>query len=211
MYDYSVKKASLHLASLRDVLSSGIPSASTIWTVKWTIKKSIINFSKYIKENLLHTFESQEFNQNYKDEIVNMEREHEIMLDDLQSVGIIQVFSKSNCFNADSKKLISILERMNDIYLGRSRKPNVQAEINRDLQNFFLYRKRKELNRIEKIEKMAQAYLDVLNLTPYDHMPDMDPKLVKLIIKFCLKIGNPEMPAFKEFQHKLEELKFKTL
>lgn len=31
----------------------------------------------------------------------------------------------------------------------------------------------------------------------------MDPKLVKLIIQFMQKIGNPEMIAFKEFQKKL--------
>jgi hypothetical protein len=34
-------------------------------------------------------------------------------------------------------------------------------------------------------------------------MPDMDPKLVKLIIEFRIKIGNPEMVAFKEFDKKL--------
>ena len=34
---------------------------------------------------------------------------------------------------------------------------------------------------------------------------------MKLIIQFRQKIGNPSMVPFKEFEKKLEELKFKTL
>ena len=39
----------------------------------------------------------------------------------------------------------------------------------------------------------------------------MDPKLIKLIIEFKRKIQNPEMLAYKIFNKKLQELKFKTL
>ena len=133
------------------------------------------------------------------------------MLTQLQTIRVLQVFSKSNRFHTDAQKLISMIDRMNSMYLGRKRPPAVQSQINRDLQDFFLYRKRKELLRIQRIDKMARAYLQKLNASKQDHMPDMDPKLVKMIIHFTEKIENPEMVAFKEFNKKIEQLKFKTL
>ena len=39
----------------------------------------------------------------------------------------------------------------------------------------------------------------------------MDPKLMKLILEFRRKIGNPAMIPFKKFQKDLSELRFKTL
>lgn len=96
---------------------------------------------------------------------MSLEREHEIMLDELQTIGVIQVFSKSNCFGSDGKKLISIIDRMNQIYMGRERKPQIDIEISRDLLGFFLYRKRKELSRVELIHKTAKSFLDELNVT----------------------------------------------
>ena len=43
------------------------------------------------------------------------------MLDELQMIGVIQVFSKSNRYQSDAQKLCFIIDRMNDMYHGRAR------------------------------------------------------------------------------------------
>lgn len=51
---------------------------------------------------------------------------------------------------------------------------------------------------------MSKNYLELINACKEDNFPDMEPKLMKLIIQFRQKIGNPGMVAFKEFEKKLE-------
>lgn len=55
------------MENLKIVLSEGPISATTLWSIKWVIKKGIINFSKYIKENLMGTNSTDKM---YKDEIL---------------------------------------------------------------------------------------------------------------------------------------------
>lgn len=58
--DYSVDKALEHMNSLKNVLESGYSSAGTLSSIKWVIKKRIINFSKYLKQKVIgfHTIEN---------------------------------------------------------------------------------------------------------------------------------------------------------
>lgn len=58
---------------------------------------------------------------------------------------------------------------------------------------------------------MSKSYHEMIANSKEENFPDMDPKLMKLIIQFKQKIGNPGMVEFKEFEKKLEELRFKTL
>ena len=41
------------------------------------------------------------------------------MIDELQTVGVIQVFSKSNRFKADAKKLIVMIDKIKYLFFDR--------------------------------------------------------------------------------------------
>lgn len=63
-------------------------------------------------------------------------------------VGIIQVFSKSNRFQHDAQILISLIDKMNYLYVGKQREHKLETEISRNLKDFFYHRKRKEITRL---------------------------------------------------------------
>lgn len=77
--EYSVEKTIEHLHNMKNVLSSGYSSAKTLSSIKWVIKKGIINLSKYIKQKILGAYKMED--KAYHAEIELMEKEHDSMLD----------------------------------------------------------------------------------------------------------------------------------